>query len=47
MMAIMGVGVWLGMKLDAYWQMSFPLFLCMLSLGSTILAIFVIIKALT
>jgi Putative F0F1-ATPase subunit Ca2+/Mg2+ transporter len=47
MMAIMGAGAWLGIKLDAYLQMAFPLFLCMLALGSTICVIFAIIRVLT
>ncbi len=44
MVAIMAIGVWLGIKLDAYFQVSFPIFLCILALSSTVLAIYCTIK---
>jgi F0F1-type ATP synthase assembly protein I len=47
MMAIMGIGVWLGIKLDTYFQVNFPIFLCILALASTIYAIYFIIKKVT
>jgi F0F1-type ATP synthase assembly protein I len=45
MMAVMGAGVWAGMKLDS-WLQTRPWFLILLSLIAIIASIFVLIKSL-
>lgn len=47
MMAIIGSGVWLGMKLDEYFQVVFPIFMSILALTSTAYAVYVVIKGLS
>lgn len=46
MLAVMGIGVYGGLKLDEYFQLSFPVFLVSLSSISMIAAIFFAIKGL-
>ena len=46
MLASMGAGLWLGRQLDAYLQLEFPLFLCLLTLGSTVGVLYGVIKSL-
>jgi len=46
MMAIMGAGVWLGMQLDTYLQLTFPVFMSILALASTTYAVYAVIKTL-
>ena len=36
MMATMGVSAWLGRQLDNYWQLHWPVFLCVAVLGSIV-----------
>jgi hypothetical protein len=44
MLAVMGFGVWSGLKLDEYFKMKFPVFLVILSLTSIVASIIVVIK---
>jgi len=47
MMAIMSIAVWAGLKLDKFFQLNFPVFLILLSLGATVLTIYLLIRKLT
>jgi hypothetical protein len=47
MMAIIGAGVWLGMRLDTYLQLAFPVFLSILAPTSTAYAVYTVIKRLS
>jgi hypothetical protein len=47
MMAIIGAGVWLGMRLDTYLQPAFPVFLSILAPTSTAYAVYAVIKRLS
>lgn len=44
MLAIILIGVFGGVKLDAYLNLEFPIFTLILSLGSVFLSIYVVIK---
>jgi Putative F0F1-ATPase subunit Ca2+/Mg2+ transporter len=44
MVAIIGAGVWLGMQLDAYLQLAFPVFMSILAPASTTYAVYAVIK---
>ncbi len=47
MMAIIGAGVWLGMRLDTYLQVTFPIFLSILAPTTTAYAVYAVIKSLS
>jgi hypothetical protein len=47
MMAIIGTGAWLGIKLDTYLQLVFPVFLSILAPASTAYAVYAVIKTLS
>ncbi len=44
MVAIVGLGVWGGMKIDGWLKLTFPLFTVLLSLLAVILAMYSILK---
>ncbi len=46
-MAIIGAGVWLGIQLDTYLQLAFPVFMSILAPVSTAYAVYVVIKTLS
>lgn len=46
MLAVIGLAVWGGMQLDAYFQLSFPGFLVGLSLAGVLIAMLQIIRSL-
>jgi hypothetical protein len=47
MMAIIGAGVWLGIKLDTYLQLAFPVFMSILAPASAVYAVYVVIKTIS
>jgi hypothetical protein len=44
MMAILGLGVWGGIKIDGLLNMSFPLFTVILSFAAVLLALYSVLK---
>jgi Putative F0F1-ATPase subunit Ca2+/Mg2+ transporter len=46
MMVIIGAGIWLGMQLDAYLRLTFPVFMSILALASTTYAVYAVIRTL-
>ncbi|ACE06082.1 hypothetical protein Aasi_0692 [Candidatus Amoebophilus asiaticus 5a2] len=46
MVVVMGVSTWIGLRLDKYLELSFPIFLCLFSVGSTVLTMYITIKKL-
>ena len=46
MIAIMGLSMWIGLTLDTYFELRFPVFLSMFSIGSTVLSVYMTIRKL-
>ncbi|MHB9148129.1 MAG: AtpZ/AtpI family protein [Candidatus Amoebophilus sp.] len=46
MVIVMGVFTWIGLRLDKYMELRFPIFLCLFSVGSTVLTMYITIKKL-
>lgn len=47
MMAIIGLSAWSGLALDQYLQLGFPVFVSILSVGATVLTVYLTVKKLT
>jgi len=46
MVVVMGISVWIGLRLDKYLELRFPIFLSLFSVGSTVLSMYLTIKKL-
>ncbi|OJW69926.1 MAG: hypothetical protein BGO68_03470 [Candidatus Amoebophilus sp. 36-38] len=46
MIGIMGISIWIGLTLDKYFELRFPAFLSLFSVGSTVLSIYMTIRKL-
>jgi len=46
MVVVMGGSTWIGLSLDKYLELHFPIFLCLFSVGSTVLTMYITIKKL-
>jgi hypothetical protein len=46
MVFVMGISMWIGMQLDKYFEVKFPIFLSLFSLGSVIFTTYITVRKL-